>query len=85
FCQKPESEVRVITGPAVNICNECVSLCNQILDEEEAERRKTAIDDLLSIYFAGSGDVGNDLDWKAMADTLPMGKLVPPEHKRQVT
>ncbi|WP_427221969.1 ClpX C4-type zinc finger protein, partial [Yersinia enterocolitica] len=79
FCQKPESEVRVITGPAVNICNECVSLCNQILDEEEAELRKTAIDDLLSIYFAGSGDVGNDLDWKAMADIYDAGYRKPKE------
>ncbi|MHA3605053.1 ClpX C4-type zinc finger protein [Yersinia enterocolitica] len=79
FCQKPESEVRVITGPAVNICNECVSLCNQILDEEEAERRKTAIDDLLSIYFAGSGDVGNDLDRKAMADIYDAGYRKPEE------
>lgn len=79
FCKKPESEVRVITGPAVNICNECVSLCNQILDEEEAERRKTAIDDLLSIYFAGSGDVGNDLDRKAMADIYDAGYRKPKE------
>lgn len=24
FCNNTESEVRIITGPAVNICNECV-------------------------------------------------------------
>lgn len=79
FCKKPESEVRIITGPAVNICNEYVGLCNEILDEEEAERRKTAIDDLLSIYFAGSGDVGNDLDRKAMADIYDAGYRKPKE------
>ncbi|HDL7018737.1 ClpX C4-type zinc finger protein [Yersinia sp. 22-579] len=52
FCQKPESEVRVITGPAVNICNECVSLCNEILDEEELARKNAAITDIVSIQSA---------------------------------
>ncbi|HIH8192953.1 TPA: ClpX C4-type zinc finger protein [Yersinia enterocolitica] len=79
FCKKPESEARIITGPAVNICNECVSLCNEILDEEESARRKAAIDDLLSIYFAGSGDIGNDLDRKAMGDIYDAGYRKPKE------
>ncbi|HDL7917539.1 ClpX C4-type zinc finger protein [Yersinia enterocolitica] len=79
FCNKPESEVRIITGPAVNICNECVSLCNEILSEEESSRRKAAIDDLLSIYFAGSGDIGNDLDRKTMGDIYDAGYRKPKE------
>jgi hypothetical protein len=38
FCTKPSSEVeKVIAGPGVYICNECVDLCNDILG---AERRK---------------------------------------------
>jgi ATP-dependent Clp protease ATP-binding subunit ClpX len=38
FCTKPSSEVeKVIAGPGVYICNECVDLCNDIL---EGERRK---------------------------------------------
>lgn len=49
FCKKPESEVRLITGPSVNICNECVSLCNEILDDEELARRNAAITDILNI------------------------------------
>jgi len=40
FCAKPSSEVgRVIAGPGVYICNECVGLCNDIL---QAERQKPA-------------------------------------------
>jgi ATP-dependent protease Clp ATPase subunit len=52
FCKKPESEVRVINGPEVNICNECVILCNDILDEEELARKNLAIADIVSIQSA---------------------------------
>ena len=35
FCAKPSSEVeKVIAGPGVYICNECVGLCNDILRAE---------------------------------------------------
>ncbi|HEV2885521.1 MAG TPA: ClpX C4-type zinc finger protein [Jatrophihabitans sp.] len=39
FCAKPEGEVaKVIAGPGIYICNECVQLCNDILaaDAESA-------------------------------------------------
>lgn len=52
FCKKHESEVRVITGPEVNICNECVGLCNEILDEEELARKNAAITDIVGIQSA---------------------------------
>lgn len=52
FCKKPESEVRIITGPEVNICNECVGLCNEILDGEELARKNAAITDIVSIQSA---------------------------------
>ncbi len=36
FCAKPQTEVdRLIAGPGVFICNECVDLCRSILDAEE--------------------------------------------------
>ncbi|TAD78934.1 MAG: ATP-dependent protease ATP-binding subunit ClpX, partial [Oscillatoriales cyanobacterium] len=35
FCGKSQEQVRkLIAGPAVYICDECVDLCNEILDEE---------------------------------------------------
>jgi ClpX C4-type zinc finger len=35
FCTKPSSDVeKVIAGPGVYICNECVRLCNDILAAE---------------------------------------------------
>jgi len=35
FCGKDQDEVKkIITGPGVCICNECIHLCNIILNEE---------------------------------------------------
>jgi ATP-dependent Clp protease ATP-binding subunit ClpX len=35
FCNRSQKEVkRVVTGPGVNICDECVQLCNDMLREE---------------------------------------------------
>ena len=37
FCNKSQSEVaKLVAGPGVYICNECVDLCNQIIAEELA-------------------------------------------------
>ncbi|MFC1585840.1 ATP-dependent Clp protease ATP-binding subunit ClpX [Fibrobacterota bacterium] len=36
FCGKSADQVeKLITGPSVHICNECVSMCNDILSEEK--------------------------------------------------
>ena len=35
FCSKSQDQVRkLIAGPGVYICDECIDLCNEILDEE---------------------------------------------------
>ena len=35
FCGKSQDDVeRMIIGPGVNICNECIELCHSLLDEE---------------------------------------------------
>jgi ATP-dependent Clp protease ATP-binding subunit ClpX len=35
FCSKSQEQVRkLIAGPGVYICNECIELCNEIIDEE---------------------------------------------------
>ena len=44
FCGKSQSKVKkLIAGPNTYICNECVDLCNDILDVEENEKK---VDDL---------------------------------------
>ena len=40
FCGKSQSKVKkLIAGPNTYICNECVELCNDILDVEEKEKK----------------------------------------------
>jgi ATP-dependent Clp protease ATP-binding subunit ClpX len=44
FCGKPQRQVRkLIAGPGVYICDECVELCNEIVDEEVEEERVEAL------------------------------------------
>ena len=39
FCGKNQTEVRkLIAGPSVFICNECVDLCNDIINEETKQK-----------------------------------------------
>ena len=41
FCGKSQNEVKkLIAGPTVYICNECIELCNEILAEELEDERK---------------------------------------------
>lgn len=43
FCGKSQDQVKkLIAGPDVYICDECVDLCNQILDEEFFEGKEKA-------------------------------------------
>ena len=42
FCGKSQEQVKkLIAGPDVYICDECVELCNEILDEEFFENKET--------------------------------------------
>jgi ATP-dependent Clp protease ATP-binding subunit ClpX len=44
FCGKSKESVKkFISGPSVYICNECVSLCNEILAEEEERESAEAV------------------------------------------
>ncbi len=41
FCGKSQEEVRkLIAGPDVYICDECIALCNEILAEEDGDSRQ---------------------------------------------
>ena len=43
FCGKGREEVRkLIAGPTVYICDECVDLCNDIIAEDLEERQEAA-------------------------------------------
>ena len=39
FCGKSQKQVKkLIAGPGVYICDECIELCNEIIEEEVGER-----------------------------------------------
>ena len=49
FCGKSKDSVKkFISGPNVYICNECISLCNEILAEEEDREAAAQIAEVLS-------------------------------------
>jgi hypothetical protein len=49
FCGKSQNEVcKLIAGPAVFICDECIDLCNDIIAEEPAQEALTAPKDDLT-------------------------------------
>jgi ATP-dependent Clp protease ATP-binding subunit ClpX len=48
FCGKSQDEVKkLIAGPSVYICDECVSLCNEIIQEEYEQEEKDKQKDFL--------------------------------------
>ena len=48
FCGKSQDEVKkLIAGPSVYICDECVSLCSEIIQEEYGQEEKDKHKDLL--------------------------------------
>ena len=47
FCGKSQNQVRkLIAGPGVYICDECIDLCNEIIDEELKEEKEVDFKDL---------------------------------------
>ena len=42
FCGKPQESVhRIVAGPGVYICDECIKVCNNILETDEYEEEET--------------------------------------------
>jgi ATP-dependent protease Clp ATPase subunit len=45
FCGKTQQQVvKLIAGPGVYICDECIDLCNDIIEEEVGKRPPRALD-----------------------------------------
>jgi ATP-dependent Clp protease ATP-binding subunit ClpX len=72
FCGKSQKQVKkLIAGPGVYICDECIDLCNEIIEEELAETSEVSFDDLpkpTEIYdFLNGYVVGQDQAKKTLA------------------
>ncbi len=49
FCGKSQKQVKkLIAGPGVYICDECIDLCNEIIEEELSESTEISFDNLPS-------------------------------------
>jgi ATP-dependent Clp protease ATP-binding subunit ClpX len=47
FCAKSQKQVRkLIAGPSVYICDECISLCNEIIADELGDRPESVLEEL---------------------------------------
>jgi ATP-dependent Clp protease ATP-binding subunit ClpX len=47
FCAKSQKQVKkLIAGPGVYICDECIDLCNEIIDEEFTQTPTVGVEDL---------------------------------------
>ncbi|MFZ9369345.1 MAG: ClpX C4-type zinc finger protein, partial [Ilumatobacteraceae bacterium] len=47
FCGKTQKQVKkLIAGPGVYVCNECIDLCNEIIDEENTEETEAKLEKL---------------------------------------
>lgn len=66
FCGKGQKEVKkLIAGPGVYICDECIDLCNDIIDEEK--ERETAV--------KGTFKVPKPSDIKSFLDDFVVGQV----------
>src|ERR1700737_1061304 len=72
FCGKSQKQVKkLIAGPGVYICDECIDLCNEIIEEELSETSDLKWDNLpkpREIYeFLDSYVIGQDAAKKALS------------------
>jgi ATP-dependent Clp protease ATP-binding subunit ClpX len=50
FCGKSQKQViKLIAGPGVYICDECIELCIEIIDEEKVEKLETSTEEYLPL------------------------------------
>ncbi len=72
FCGKSQKQVvKLIAGPGVYICNECIELCNEIIEEELSESSELGLDELpkpREIFdFLNSYVIGQETAKKSLA------------------
>jgi ATP-dependent Clp protease ATP-binding subunit ClpX len=72
FCGKSQKQVKkLIAGPGVYICDECIDLCNEIIEEELSETSEVRFDELpkpREIYdFLNDYVIGQELAKKILS------------------
>ena len=71
FCGKPDASIdRMIAGPGVYICNECVGLCNQLLARESVAAFDVLEDKDDEALLASMGETGTSTRRPNVANPL---------------
>lgn len=64
FCGKPQDQVKkLVAGPGVYICDECIELCNEIIEEELSEE-----------FGMDVGDIPKPVEIKEILDQYVVGQ-----------
>ena len=64
FCDKPQDQVRrIVAGPGVYICDECITLCQEII-----------ADDIAPAHDADAADIPRPTEIKAVLDQYVVGQ-----------
>jgi ATP-dependent Clp protease ATP-binding subunit ClpX len=68
FCGKSQKQVKkLIAGPGVYICDECIDLCNEIIEEELSETSEVSLGELPSPREINDYIVGQDTAKRILA------------------
>jgi ATP-dependent Clp protease ATP-binding subunit ClpX len=72
FCGKSQKQVKkLIAGPGVYICDECIDLCNEIIEEELSETAEVGLEELPKpreiFEFLNSYVIGQETAKKSLA------------------
>ena len=72
FCGKSQKQVKkLIAGPGVYICDECIDLCNEIIEEELSEGTDVSLEELPKpreiFEFLNSYVIGQETAKRALA------------------
>ena len=63
FCGKDQRQVnRLVAGPNVYICNECIALCNDILNDEEFMAQETDRGEISPVNLPAPAEMKKTLD-----------------------
>lgn len=70
FCDKTQDQVdRLVAGPGVYICNECIELCYEIIDEEASLKASSSVSEKNTVAY-----VPKPLEIKTALDSYIIGQ-----------
>jgi hypothetical protein len=77
FCGKSQFDVvKLVAGPGVSICNECIDLCHQIIAEEAARTARTGRPAHAAVRPPGPDAPPTLKAWDGLSDDALLAEMV---------